>query len=85
MGAFLLFLLILVLVIFFIALSLVGGILRGIFGFFNIKSNKRRRFSDENYSEKKEKPDSYQSVEGARRMRKFKKTAEDADYEEIEN
>ncbi len=85
MGAFLLFLFILVLVIFFIALSFVGGILRGILGFFGIKSNKRRHFSDKNYSEKEVKPDLHQSVEGARRMRKFKKSAEDIDYEIIED
>jgi len=85
MAAFFLFLLILILVIFFIALSLVGSILRGIFSFFGIGSRKRKRFSNENSSDEDVMSEAHQSREGARRMRKFKNTAEDTDYEIIEN
>jgi len=87
MATFFLFLLILILVVFFIVLSFVGGILRGILGLFGIRSRKRKRrfFSEENYSDEKESPVSPQSEEGARRMRKFKNAAEDADYEEVDD
>jgi hypothetical protein len=82
MGAFLLFLLVLILIIIFLALSLVGSIVGGILNFFGIKTNKRRNYSnrsDENFKQ------NHQSKEGARRMHKFKNTAEDTDYEVIDN
>ena len=82
MGAFLLFLLILILIIIFLALSLIGSIVSGILSFLGIKSNKRRNFS--NRTNENFKQDS-QSEEGARRMHKFKNTAEDADYEIVDN
>ena len=82
MGTFLLFLLILLLVIFLMVLNLAGGILRGILGFFGIGSRKHKHSSSKkNYSEEAAKPN--QSVEGAKRMRKFKNAAEDADYEVV--
>jgi len=83
--AFLLFFLILILVIIFIAFSLIGGILRAILSLFGISSNKRRNFSNRNSFEEDLKQGSHQSQEGARRMRKFKNAAEDTDYEVIEN
>ena len=85
MAAFFLFFLILILVIILMVLSLVGNIVGGILNFFGIGSNKRRNFSDRNSSGEDLKQGSHQSKEGARRMRKFKNTAEDTDYEIIEN
>jgi len=82
MGAFFLFLLVLILVIFFLALSLIGSIIGGILNFFGIKTNKRRNYSngtEENFKQ------NHQSKEGARRMHKFKNTAVDTDYEIINN
>ena len=85
MAAFFLFLLVLIFVIFFIILSLVGGILRGILRFFGIGSNRHRSFSYKNSTEEHVNSSAHQSREGAIRMRKFKNTAEDTDYEIIEN
>ena len=82
MGAFFLFLLVLILIIVFLALSLIRGIVGVIFSFFGIKSNRRRTFS--NRTNENFKQDS-QSEEGARRMHKFKNTAEDAEYEIVDN
>ena len=85
MAAFFLFFLILILIVIFIALSLVGSIVGGILNFLGIGSNKRRNFSNRNAAEEDLKQHSYQSQEGARRMREFKNAAEDADYEVIDN
>ena len=82
MGAFLLFILVLILVIIFLFLSLVGNIVNGILSFFGIKSDKRRAASTGSEGNPKQ---NSQSEEGAKRMLKFKNTAEDADYEIVEN
>ena len=84
MGAFLLFLFILILIIVFMVLSLAGSIVGGILNFLGISTNKRKNFSNRNSSGKDLKQNR-QSQEGARRMRKFKNAAEDADYEVIDN
>ena len=84
MGAFLLFLLVLILIIIVLALSLIRSIVGGILSFLGIKSNKRRNYSNRTGENFKQNQNS-QSQEGARRMHKFKNTAEDADYEIIDN
>jgi hypothetical protein len=85
MAAFFLFLLVLILIVVFVVLSLVGGILRGILRFLGIGgSSRRRNFSYKNSSEENVHSSAHQSREGAIRMRKFKNTAEDTDYEIIE-
>ncbi len=85
MATFFLFFLVLILIVVFIVLSFVGSILGGILNFFGIGSNKRRNFSNKNSSEKNSSQGSHQSQEGAKRMRKFKNIAEDADYEVMKN
>jgi hypothetical protein len=82
MGAFLSLLLVLILIIFFLALSLIGSIVRGVLNFFGIKTSKRRNYSNRTDEDFKQ---NHQSQEGARRMHKFKNTAEDTDYEVIDN
>ena len=81
MGAFLLFLLFLVLIVFFIVLSLAGSIIGGVLNFLGIGSRKRRNYSSK--TNKNLKQDPPRSQEGAIRMRKFKNTAEDTEYEVI--
>jgi len=82
MGAFFLFILVLILVVIFLVLSLIGNIVGGILNFFGIKSSRRRNFSNRSDGNFKQ---NSQSEEGARRMHKFKNTAEDADYEIVDN
>lgn len=81
MTAFFLFFFILILIIFFVALNLLGSILSGILRFFGIGSGKRRNSSNKKSSGENPEQTSRQSQEGARRMRKFKNAAEDADFE----
>ncbi|MDR0412843.1 MAG: hypothetical protein LBH61_03455 [Dysgonamonadaceae bacterium] len=85
MGAFFIFLLILILVIVFVAVSLVGSILGGILKFLGFGSNRRGDASGRNFSGQNPEQPPHQSQEGAKRMRKFKNTAEDADFETINN
>ena len=79
MVAFLLFLLILILIVFFMVLSLAGSIIGGILNFLGI--GKLKNYS--NKTNKNLKQDPPRSQEGAIRMRKFKNTAEDTEYEII--
>jgi len=81
MGAFFLFIVILILIILFLALGFVGSIVGGILKFFGINVGKRKTASGRNRYEEDLKQ-VYRSEEGTRRMRKFKNTAEDAEYED---
>jgi len=86
MGAFLIFLLAIIVLIIFIAYSLINSILGGIANFFGIGSKRRRYYSNRGgYSEEESQQYSSRSEESVKRMRKFKNTAEDADFEIIEN
>jgi hypothetical protein len=64
-------------------LSLAGSIIGGIINFLGIGSNKRRNYA--NKSDKNLNQDTPRSQEGARKMQKFKTTAEDVEYEMIGN
>ena len=83
MSAFFIFLLLIILII-FIAFSLISSILGGILNFFGLGSKKHGYFSNQKSSENKSQRHTY-SEESAKRMRKFKNSAEDIGFEVIED
>ena len=84
MGAFFIFILVLILLIVFIAFNLISSILGGIFNFLGLGSQKHRYSSNREFSDDKSKQ-YYRSEESVKRMRKFKNLAEDTGFEIVKD